>query len=78
MQDLTALSSSKCERRAIQLRARPLHRSALRFLLLMALVFPGSSFLFSQQFATLNLTVADPAGRVIAQANVPFATWIRE
>jgi len=36
----------------------------------MLLVSAGSSALFCQQFATLNLTVADPAGGVIARANV--------
>jgi hypothetical protein len=51
-------------------RLRALRRSAYRFSLLLLLITTGSSVLFSQQFATLNLTIADPASRVIAQANV--------
>jgi len=37
---------------------------------LMLLMFAASVPLHSQQFATLNLTVADPAGSVVTQANV--------
>src|SRR5580658_650550 len=55
---------------ANHMRTRVLHNPAHRFLLLLLLVVAGSSRLFSQQFATLNLTIADPAGAVIAQANV--------
>lgn len=43
---------------------------ACRVLSLLLLFAAASSTLLGQQFATLNLTVADPAGRVIAQASV--------
>jgi hypothetical protein len=46
------------------------HRSARRLLLLLLLVTAGRTALFSQQFATLDLTTVDPAGSVVAQARV--------
>ena len=57
-------------RRAMQFCARFLHRSAPYLLLLLLIATAGSSTMFSQQFATLNLTVTDPSGSVIGQANV--------
>ena len=68
MKDLVSLCGHAL--RANHMRALVLHRSARRFLFLLLLVAAGSSPLFSQQFATLNLTIADPSGRVVAQANV--------
>jgi len=65
-----ALSPHGHARRSMQLCARVTHRSARRFQLLVLLVTAGASALFSQQFATLNLTTTDPAGSVIAQARV--------
>ena len=44
-------------------------QAAVPILSLLLLAMSASS-LFSQQFATLNLTVADPSGSVIAKANV--------
>lgn len=41
-----------------------------RILPLLALLGVASSPLLCQQFATLNLTVADPAGRLLPQASV--------
>jgi len=41
-----------------------------RVLSLVLFLAAAPSLLFAQQFATLNLTVADPSGRVITQANV--------
>ena len=45
-------------------------RIALRMLSSLLLVFAVAAPSFGQQFATLNLTVADPAGSVIRQAKV--------
>jgi hypothetical protein len=45
-------------------------RSARRPLLSLVLVGAAASPSFAQQFATLNLTVTDPSGSVIPQANV--------
>lgn len=45
-------------------------RPAYRVLSLLLLFTAASSGLLGQQFATLNLTVADPARRLIAQASV--------
>jgi len=45
-------------------------RSARRSFLSLALVTAAASPSFAQQFATLNLTVTDPSGSVIPQANV--------
>lgn len=44
--------------------------SAIRFLPRMLLLFAAAVPLHGQQFATLNLTVTDPAGSVVPQANV--------
>jgi hypothetical protein len=54
----------------MEMRTRALHRSAKHCLLLFLLAFAGTSVLFSQQFATLNLTIADPGGNVIPSASV--------
>ena len=70
MKDLAALPSDGQAIRAMQTHARVTHCFAHHFLLLFVLVAATSSTLFSQQFATLNLTISDPAGSVIAQANV--------
>jgi hypothetical protein len=51
-------------------RTRALLWSAHRFLWTLLLVTAGPSTLSGQQFATLDLTVADPAGAVISRANV--------
>ena len=47
-----------------------LRRSVIRILLSIALVIATTSPLFAQQFATLNLTVADPSGSVVVGASV--------
>jgi hypothetical protein len=70
MKDLVALSPHERARRPMRKRACVLHCTAYRLLLLLLLMAAGSSALFGQEFATLNLTVADPSGGVIAQANV--------
>ena len=70
MNVLLALSPLGDGRRGLQLFVRALHHSLHRFTLLSLLAIAGSSTLFSQQFATLNLTVTDPAGKVIAGAKV--------
>ena len=69
MTDLPTHSLRGDVRRAMQSCAQFLHPSA-RHMLLLILAVTGSSTLLSQQFATLNLTVADPSGSVIGQANV--------
>ena len=43
---------------------------AIPFLVMMVLMFAASASAHGQQFATLNLTVDDPAGSVVAQANI--------
>jgi hypothetical protein len=43
---------------------------AIRFLPMMMLLFAAAVPLHGQQFATLNLTVTDPAGSVVPQASV--------
>jgi hypothetical protein len=78
MKDLVDLPLGAPSLRALQARTQARHRSAYRFALLLMLFAAVSSSLLSQQFATLNLTVGDPAGSVIAQATCPSATWIRE
>ena len=50
--------------------ARSFLRSAPRFALLFLMAIAGSSILLAQQYATLNLTTADPSGSVIPHANV--------
>src|SRR5580658_5194840 len=70
MKDVVDLAPGQRALRAIHARTQVLHRSALRIGLLLMLLAAASSSLFSQQFATLNLTIVDPAGSVIAQANV--------
>jgi len=65
-----ALSFHGQARRALRLRVCVFHRSARRLLLLLLLVTAGRTALFSQQFATLDLTTVDPAGSVVAQARV--------
>ena len=63
MKVLHTLPSNECPRHIIR---RPAYA-----LLVLLLLFAASSLpLISQQFATVNLTVTDPAGSVIAQANV--------
>jgi hypothetical protein len=44
--------------------------SVLRFVLPVVLLAAASSPLLAQQFATLNLSVADPSGRVVPEATV--------
>jgi hypothetical protein len=70
MKILFALPLHDRLRQAIQMLTRLLHNSARRSLSLFLLLAASASPLFGQQFATLNLTVADPAGSVIGQANV--------
>ena len=70
MKDLLALSPRRLARSISQRAVRTLHTSVRSLLLLLLLLAAGSASLFSQQFATLNLTVADPAGSVIPQAKV--------
>jgi hypothetical protein len=70
MNDFLALFPKREGLRVVRLWVRFLHRSARPLLLLLLLATAGSSTLFSQQFATLNLTVADPTGSVIAGARV--------
>ena len=67
---LLALLPRRAARRFLQRCVGALHHSLNRFILLSLLATVGSSTLFSQHFATVNLTVADPAGKVIAGANV--------
>jgi len=45
-------------------------RPAIPFLIAVLVVFAASIPAQSQQFATLNLTIADPAGSVVTQANI--------
>ena len=45
-------------------------RQAIRFFPLMTFMLAFTLPLHSQQFATLNLTVADPTGSVVSQANI--------
>jgi NAD(P)-dependent dehydrogenase (short-subunit alcohol dehydrogenase family) len=61
MSDLLALIPQGA-RRAMQLCVRALHRSLHHFILLFLLATAGSSTMLSQQFATVNLSVSDPAG----------------
>jgi len=70
MKDLVALTHCERARRSLPMRARVSCNTAHRFLLLLLAITAASSALFGQEFATLNLTVADPAGAVIARANV--------
>ena len=70
MKDLVGIAFGGRALSDIRLRSQDVHRSAHRFVLLLALLAAGSSSLVSQQFATLNLTIADPAGNVIPQASV--------
>jgi len=70
MKDLIDLTLGERALSAIHAHKQVLHRSAHRIALLIMLLSAGSSSLFGQQFATLNLTTADPAGNVIPQASV--------
>lgn len=70
MNDVIALSPRGCTPRVIRALSPAVCGSVFRLLLLILLVSAGSLALFGQQFATINLTVADPAGNVIKQANV--------
>ena len=70
MNDLLALFPQRDARRALQLCVYALHRSLHQFILLFLLATAGSSTVLSQQFATVNLTVSDPTGKLIAGANV--------
>jgi len=70
MKNLAHLALSERALRAVQVPARILHRSAHHFALLLMLMAAACPSLFGQQFATLNLTVTDPAGSVITQAKV--------
>jgi hypothetical protein len=70
MKDLVDLPLGAPSLRALQARTQARHRSAYRFAWLLMLFAAVSSSLLSQEFATLNVTVGDPAGSVIAQANV--------
>src|ERR1700722_8063513 len=57
-------------RKVVRGSAPLLCRSALRIFLAVALLVAATSPLLAQQFATLNVTVADPSGSVIAGAPV--------
>jgi hypothetical protein len=70
MKDLIDLAPGERALSAIHAHKQVLHRSAHRIALLIMLLAAASSSLFGQQFATLNLTTADPAGNVIPQASV--------
>ena len=69
MNDLPVYSLRRDVRRAMSRRVSALQRS-LRLCLLLLLAMAGPSTLLAQQFATLNLTIADPSGSVIPNANV--------
>lgn len=55
---------------ALRMLPLSLRHSALRIFLLSLLVATAGAPVFAQQFATLNLTVADPSASVITQAKV--------
>jgi hypothetical protein len=68
MKVLPTLPSYECPRQAIPIFTRLIrHHPFLALLVLFAVSFMP---LPAQQFATVNLTVTDPAGSVIGQANV--------
>jgi hypothetical protein len=70
MKDLVALCPFERVRRVTPMLMKVFDRPVCRVLPQLLLFAAASSTLLGQQFATLNLTVADPAGSVIAQANV--------
>jgi len=70
MLDLNAYSASARLRLVPQILAPLARRIGLRFLSLLFLVILIVRPSFGQQFATLNLTIDDPSGSVIAQARV--------
>jgi len=70
MRILVALPPGERLRHAIQMLAQLLHDSVAASVSLLLLLGASTSPLLGQQFATLNLTVADPAGSVIPQASV--------
>jgi hypothetical protein len=69
MKVLPTLPSYECPRQVIPMLTEVIRRHAHPLLVLLLLLAASPSPLVSQQFATLNLTVTDPAGSVIAQAN---------
>src|SRR6202795_2871413 len=70
MNYLAAFASRGHARCGVRMPNRALRHIVHRVLLLLLIVAAESCTLFSQQFATVNLTIADPSNRVIAQANV--------
>ena len=72
MLDLNALLAFTRVRFVLQILAPVNRRSGLRFLSLLLLVTLIAHPCFGQQFATLNLTIDDPSGSVVAQAKVTF------
>jgi hypothetical protein len=70
MQDLIARFPRGISHRAKQTCARPISFRLRHLLLLVFLATAGASTLFGQQFATLNLTVDDPAGKAIPASSV--------
>ena len=70
MKVLHTLPSYERPRQVIAALTKLLRRPAYPLLVLLLLFAVSSSPLAGQQFATLSLTVADPAGSVIPQANV--------
>jgi hypothetical protein len=70
MKVLPTLPSYECPRHVSPMLTDVIRRHAHPLLVLLVLFAVSSLPLTAQQFATVNLTVTDPAGSVIAQANV--------
>jgi len=70
MKVLHTLPSYECPRQLIPMLTEVIRRHAPPLLGVLVLFAVSSLPLAAQQFATVNLTVTDPAGSVIAQANV--------
>jgi hypothetical protein len=70
MKVLPTLPSYECPRQVIRLFTDVIRRNAHPRLALLLLFAASAPPLAAQQFATVNLRVTDPAGSVIAQANV--------
>jgi hypothetical protein len=70
MISLHDFSAYESMRQAVRMTPATLRHFAIRVLALLLLQASAVAPLFAQQFATLNLTVTDPAGSVIAQAKI--------
>ena len=70
MKVLHTLPSHECPQQVTPVLTDVIRRHAHPLLVLLLLFAASALPLTAQQFATVNLTVTDPAGRVIVQANV--------